>query len=165
MTAPVVTLAMLRELNACEDQVALFSKLFPTGEVEVTRESAAEAAVAGLEIGWGALNLLHGQFKRTFDAAMTEPRQAYSVAMAEADKAFHAAMTEPRQAYDAAMDEPKKAFHATMAEPRKAHNAAMAEPKKAFDAARVEANNAYDAALAEAFADAFIAQCAIGGTA
>jgi len=165
MTAPVVTLAMLHKRGACEDQIALFSKLFPAGEVEVTRESVAAAAVAGLEIGWGALNLLRGQFKRTFDTAMAEPKKVFDAATAEANKAFHAAMTEPRQAYGAATAEPKKAFHVAESEAWKALNAAMAEPKKVFDAARVEPNKPYNAALAEAFSDAFIAQCTIGGAA
>ena len=46
MTAPIVTLAMLLKLDACEDQVALFSRLFPTGAARVEASKAYKAAMS-----------------------------------------------------------------------------------------------------------------------
>ena len=61
----MITTKKLRECNACEDQVALFEKVFPEG-CEPTNENIQKAIDAGLNIDWArgaGLVELNGVFK------------------------------------------------------------------------------------------------------
>jgi phosphoenolpyruvate carboxylase len=135
----VITLAMVGAAGACADQLALFQATFGDSVV-VSRETAAVAIGAGVDVAWAGSAFLRGKFRRAYNAATAEAFKAYRAATAEAGKAYDAASAEARNAY----------------------NAALVEAFKAYNAATAEDRNAYHAATAEAFADAYIAQCQIG---
>jgi hypothetical protein len=96
-----ITESMLIEHNACSEQVAKFSALWPNGCV-VTLATSRQALAAGLDLNWAAWNLLSFSARDAYSAAIAEPRRAYSAALADADRAYSAATAEPRRAYDAA---------------------------------------------------------------
>ena len=61
----MITTKILREYNACREQVALFEKVFPEG-CEPTDENIQTALDVGLDIGWAqaaGLVKLNGMFK------------------------------------------------------------------------------------------------------
>jgi len=71
-----VTAEMLRNKDACEDQVEIFEKAFPTG-TRVTRRVCLRAAELGLNTDWFALNFLSPKQFEAFDAATTPHWKAY----------------------------------------------------------------------------------------
>jgi hypothetical protein len=103
-----ITESMLIEHNACSEQVAKFSALWPNGCV-VTLATSRQALAAGLDLNWAAWKLLSFSARDDYSAATAEPRRAYSAARADADRAYSAATAEPRRAYAAAIAEPRRA--------------------------------------------------------
>jgi hypothetical protein len=105
MSAPIITLAMLKSAGACADQVALCEATFGDSVV-VTRETMTLAAEVGIEIALGAFLLLRGPFWGSFYAGIVEPLKVYAAARDEADKAHAAATAEADKTYRAAMAAP-----------------------------------------------------------
>jgi len=74
---------MLKEENACEDQVILFEKEWPDG-VEVTVEAILRAIELGLDIDWFADNFLSTPILEAYEGATAPVREAYKEDMASA---------------------------------------------------------------------------------
>ena len=87
-----ISVAKLKKARACEDQVALFAKLFGDKPVPVTLERCKEAAATELDLGWAARKLFS-------NSAFI----AYYEAIAPAWKAFNEAIAPARKAYDEAI--------------------------------------------------------------
>jgi hypothetical protein len=144
----VITLEMILDAKACPEQVTLFNKLHPLGFALVTPKSVLSAKVDGIDIYWAGEKLLRGEFKRSYNAALAEPRKVYD-----------AALTEVGKVYDAAKAEAHRAYYAALVEPHKVYTSARSEARKVYYAAMAEAGKAFDTALVQAFSDAFNAQC------
>jgi len=79
-----ITVAMLRKVHACEDQVELFERTFGKS-ARVTLTNCRKAAAAGLDLDWASGQML------SFPA-----REAYREATAFAWAAYREAWTTPR---------------------------------------------------------------------
>jgi len=112
-----VTAQMLRDRNACEDQVAIFEREWPDG-VNVGIRAARKAVKLGLDLEW---------FAETFlpPAAWADYEKAIAPAWADYEKATAAARAEYRKATAAAWVEYDKATAAARAEYDKAKAAAV----------------------------------------
>ena len=100
-----ITATMLRENNACTDQVALFLATF--GEsATLTKANMAKAIKAGLSVGWAACILS--------TPAQSEYAKARAAACAEYDKATAPAWDEYEKAMAAAWDEYEKVWPAAL---------------------------------------------------
>ena len=77
-----ITLAMLRQHNACADQVALFQQHFGT-EVEIT-ESVCVAVAPLFDWEWAARHLLTAPAQDAYDKATASAQDAYNKAKARA---------------------------------------------------------------------------------
>lgn len=89
-TSRVLTLATLREKGACEEQVAIFRKLF-CARMEVTEARCVEhAGVFSWE--WAAEKLLSAPALKAYDEAVAPALKAYREAIALADNAYREAV-------------------------------------------------------------------------
>ena len=84
-----ITIEMLREKDACPDQVKLFAELFPEG-AEATYANADRAFKANLDIEWAARHLLSpkglAEYKRIEGLAMAEYERIEGPALAEYER-------------------------------------------------------------------------------
>lgn len=95
-----VTTEWLRGL-ACSEQVALFAETF--GEsVDITPESIARAAEAGLDLEWAAEHLLTATAWAAYDQATATAWAAYEQAKATAVAAYQQAKAPAWAAYQQA---------------------------------------------------------------
>lgn len=85
----VLTLATLREKGACEEQVAIFRKLFGA-QVEITEARCVEHAGV-FSWNWAAENLLSALADKAYREAVALEDKAYDEAAALADKAYREA--------------------------------------------------------------------------
>jgi len=84
-----LTAAMLRDLDACSDQVAIFDAAFPDGLTMPTDDGAiaalaAKVAALRLDVGWAAEALLSPVAYGAYDEATAPARLAYDEATAAA---------------------------------------------------------------------------------
>ena len=100
-TSRVLTLATLREKGTCEEQVAIFRKLFGA-QVEITEALCVEhARVFSWE--WAAEELLSAPARKAYDEAAALADKAYREAVALADKAYDEAIAPAVKACDEAI--------------------------------------------------------------
>ena len=78
-----ITVQMLKEHKACEDQVKTFGQLFPHGAA-VTLRNVLRAVAAGLDIDWAAQHLLSPTAWETYEAARAPAWKTYEAARASA---------------------------------------------------------------------------------
>ena len=78
----LVTADILRDMCACEDQVATFEELFPDGAA-LRLKNLLKAARAGLDLGWFAVRILPAAL-RAFDEGVADAEQAFDEAIAPA---------------------------------------------------------------------------------
>jgi hypothetical protein len=88
MTA-IITLARLREHDACEDQCVLFEKYF--GDTFIVTVDACLAVAGVFDWNWGARHLLRAPARRAYEEATAPARRAYEEATAAARRAFQEA--------------------------------------------------------------------------
>jgi len=74
-----ITIAQLKKLEACSDQVALFEKIFGAS-AKVTLENCLIAAEAGLDIDWASQRLLTSRQRAAYLAAEASAWAAYKAA-------------------------------------------------------------------------------------
>ena len=91
MTPRTVSIAWLREHDACPEQVRAFAKVFGRGEVHVTAARIRKAARLGLNLGWYARRALDAPAKKAYDEAGATAWKAYDEACAPAWKAYNEA--------------------------------------------------------------------------
>ena len=118
-----ITVAMLKRMGACSDEVDTFTREWPRG-CAPTEQNILRALDLGLNVYWFA------------DRALTAP-----------------AWTEYEKATDSALAEYDKAKDSAWAEYEKAKDSAWAEYEKATDSAWAEYNKTIDSALAELLSD------------
>ena len=82
----IIKLAMLKRLDVCSDQVALFKKHFGE-QVEVT-EAACLAHAQEFNWDWAARHLLFGPARKAYIKATASAWRAYNKALASAWKAY-----------------------------------------------------------------------------
>lgn len=82
-----VDVAFLKALNACADQVELFSAVFPDG-CAVTKNTLETAYKAGLDLEWFGSKV----FGAAYDAALAGAGAAYDATKREAWAAYEAAV-------------------------------------------------------------------------
>ena len=99
-----ITVAMLRAVAACPEQIAIFAAEWPKGG-EVTLVNCRRAVALGLDLDFAAWHLLGAEAQRVYDAARAEAQRVYEAARAEAQRVYYAAMAEPRRVYEAATAE------------------------------------------------------------
>jgi len=134
-----ITIAQLKKLKACDDQVELFKATFGAS-AEVTLENCLIAAKVELDFDWAARNLLNPAQKAAYEAAKAQARAAYEAAEAPVRAAYEAAEASARAAY-AAAEAPSRA----------AYKAAKAPAWAAYEAVKASAWAAYEDAKARAF--------------
>ena len=87
----IITTQLLRQHDACPDQLALFKETFGAGPaksgVEVTPETCQRAAEAGLNFSWAAERLLtpsqRAEYERVAGPARAEYERVKDAALAE----------------------------------------------------------------------------------
>ena len=119
-----ITLAQLKKLGACEDQVALFRNNFGE-EVEATEALCVKHAQK-FNWNWAANNLLSAPARRAYDEAMASAQQAYEEATAPAQRAYEEATAPARRAYDEATASAQQAYEEAMASAQQAYEEATA---------------------------------------
>jgi len=87
MSTRKITVDMLREADACEDQVDIFAKTFPTGAT-VTLTNCRKAVAAGLDLTWAADEWLSAPARKAYEEATATAWKAYGEAKAPALKAY-----------------------------------------------------------------------------
>jgi len=141
-----ITLDQLLAHGACQPQIALFRKHFPTGSAAVT--SAACLALAQVfNFGWVASNLLT-------PAALAHHEAARSTALARYDAAVRTALAR----YDAAVRTAQSWYTAAVRAAQAQYDAAVRTAQARYAAAVRTAQARYAAAVAVAFADAYLSQ-------
>ena len=91
MTKPEITLAMLREKDACADQVAAFEAAFPSGRVTVTVAKARKFANV-FAWNWAARAFLTTPAWAEYDRVRAPARAEYGRAKAPARAEYDRAM-------------------------------------------------------------------------
>lgn len=129
----IITTAQLEALDACEEQLAEFRRLFPTGTAEVTVSRAKKLAQV-FDWDWAAENLL------TDNNAWADYEAAYASACADYKAAYASAGADYKAARASALAD------------------VLAPALAAYNAATASAGAAYKTATAEAFARAYIMQ-------
>lgn len=86
-----ITVEMLREREACGDQMDIFATRWPDG-VEVTEDAALEAVALGLDIDWAAEELLsapaQAEYHRAIEPAWAEYVRVTAPIRSEFDRAI-----------------------------------------------------------------------------
>ena len=141
-----ITLDQLLAHGACQPQVALFRKHFPTGSALVT-PAACLALASVFDFGWAANNLLTGTARTQYDAARSTARTQYDAARSTARAQYAAACDTAWAQYDAARSTAGAQYDAARSTAQTQYQAAVA-PTLAQ----------YQAAVAVAFADAYLSQ-------
>ena len=85
-----ITVKMLREAEACEDQVELFAQAFGTS-ARVTLKNCRKASDAGLDLDWAAGGLLSAPALKAYEEVMAPALKAYEEVRAPAQKAYEEA--------------------------------------------------------------------------
>ena len=119
MNAPIITIDMLRQHNACSDQQELFVTTFGKS-AKLTWRNWSKAIKAGLSVSW-------------VECLLSDP------ALAEYKKVSDPAWAEYEKVRDAALAEYKKVSDPALAEYKKVRDPAWAEYEKVRDAALYEA--------------------------
>ena len=103
-----LTLAHLKSLGACEDQVELFESRF--GEsVELTKELMIEQS-KDFDLDWLADEILSTDDLKAYDEAIASALKAYEEAEAPALKAYEEAAAPAWKAYEEAVAPALKAY-------------------------------------------------------
>ena len=97
-----ITLDQLLAHGACQPQVALFRKHFPTGSALVT-PAACLALASVFDFGWAANNLLTGTARTQYDAARSTAGAQYDAARSTAQTQYQAAVAPTLAQYQAAV--------------------------------------------------------------
>ena len=144
-----LTADMLREKDACEDQVTIFEEEWPDG-VEVTVEAILRAVELWLDIDWFVHQFLPAPVRKAYNEAMTSAQRAYDEVIAPAQKAYDEGIASARKAYDEVVDPARKAYNEVIASTRKAYNEVIAPTWKVYDEGIAFAEQVYrkDQALA-----------------
>ena len=95
----IITVAMLREKDACRDQVRIFEGLFGAS-AKPTLANCRKAVKVGLSLDWAASRLLPAPAWEAYDEAITPAQKVYEKAIAPARKAYDEACA--RAFYNAA---------------------------------------------------------------
>ena len=130
-----ITKEYLKSLNACSEQVCLFSKTFPNGTL-ITRSACKKAARAGLDLSFLATRIFNAPARKAYNEAITPARKAYNEAFTPARKAYEEARAPALKAFDEARAPALKAFDEAFASARKAFDEAITPARKAYDEAR-----------------------------
>ncbi len=97
----IITAAQLEALDACEEQLAEFRRIFPTGTAEVTVSRAKKLAQV-FDWDWAAKNLLTDDNARAgYKAACASARAGYKAVCASARAGYKAACASARAGYEA----------------------------------------------------------------
>ena len=96
-----ITADMLRERDACEEQVLVFEKEWPKG-TDVTLEAALRAVELGLDLEWFAASFLSGEAWEAYQKAPAPAGEAYEKATAPAREAYWKAKDTAWEAYEKA---------------------------------------------------------------
>jgi hypothetical protein len=144
----IITADMLREKQACADQLRVFEERFPNG-AEVSEALARELALV-FDWEWAAKALLSPSASKAYNEATALAWEAYNEATAPASKAYNEATALAWEAYNEAK---------ATAPASKAYNEALALASKSYneDEATAPASKAYAEATALAFARAYLA--------
>ena len=86
-----ITAAMLREKNACADQVKIFESEWPNG-ANVTLKNCRRAFELGLSLDWAAENLLSAPARATYQSARATAEATYQSAIAPAEATYQSAI-------------------------------------------------------------------------
>jgi len=97
----IITVAMLREKDACRDQVRIFEGLFGAS-AKPTLANCRKAVKVGLSLDWAASRLLPAPAWEAYDEAITPAWEAYDEAITPAQKVYEKAIAPARKAYDEA---------------------------------------------------------------
>ena len=137
-----LTADMLREKDACEDQVTIFEEEWPDG-VEVTVEAILRAVELWLDIDWFVHQFLPAPVRKAYNEAMTSAQRAYDEVIAPAQKAYDEGIASARKAYDEVVDPARKAYNEAIAPARKAYDEAITLAPKAYKEATASVKKAY----------------------
>jgi hypothetical protein len=96
-----ITAGLLRQHDACDDQVATFEREWPDGCVP-TLAICHRALALGLDLDWAARKLLPATAAKAYDQATATAWNAYAEAMAPARKAYNEAIAPAAKAYEEA---------------------------------------------------------------
>ena len=135
--AKKITSWFLIKLGACEDQLALFKKVFPRG-AELSEADVVKAAKAGLHVGWLAENTLSGpalaEYEKVCDLAWSEFEKGRNLAWSKYEKVRVLALAKYRKVRVLALTEDDKAHALAKAEYEyeKAYGPALAEYEKVY---------------------------------
>ena len=135
MKYPPITYNLLKEKNACQDQLDLFKQHIGLIEpIPLTTETIQKFS-QDFDIDWAADHLLDAvdrkEYHKAKDTAWAELEKATKPALAEYDKAIAPALAEYDKAIAPALAELEKAIAPVRAEYEKARTTAWAEYNKA----------------------------------
>ena len=109
-----ITAAMLREKNACAEQVKIFESEWPNG-ANVTLKNCRRAFELGLSLDWAVENLLSATAWATYQSAIAPARATYEAAIAPARATYQAARATAWATYDAAIAPAEAPYQAARA--------------------------------------------------
>jgi hypothetical protein len=131
-----ITLAQLRNLGACVDQLEIFERTFGDS-AEVSHENIPKALAAELDVAWIAWRALGGPAGAAYRAATTPAQAAFATANEEAGAALVAALVYARVS---------------------AYAPAVARAHQTYDTKRSSLRAPFYAAIASAFVTAYLSQ-------
>ena len=137
-----ITKKLLQAKGACDEQVALFTKLWPQGVVP-SLEAILRAQAVGLDLRWAACVLLSPMANSTYNAAMEPARKACNEAVEPARKAYNEAVEPARKAYNEAVVAAEKDYNEAVVTAEKDYNEAVAAAEKDYNEAVAAAKKAY----------------------
>ena len=138
-----ITKKLLKSLKACDEQVELFNKTFPSG-TEITKEACLTAASVGIDFDWACNNLLNCDQRKAYEEAKALSLEAYEEADASLWKAYEEAKSPLWEAYEEAKAPLWKAYEEALTPLWKAYKEANAPLWKAYKEAKAIAfYNAY----------------------
>ena len=126
-----ITKKLLQAKGACDEQVALFTKLWPQGVVP-SLKAILRAKAVGLDLRWAACVLLSPMANSTYNAAMEPARKACNEAVEPARKAYNEAVVAAEKDYNEAVVTAEKDYNEAVAAAEKDYNEAVAAAKKAY---------------------------------
>jgi len=123
-----VTSEMLREKDACEDQVLIFEREWSDG-IDVTLDSLMRAIDLGLDLYWFAKNFLPAP---AFHKAIAPEREAYNKVIDREREVYHNTVAQERVSYHKTIASALESFHKTVASARESYDKVIDKEREVF---------------------------------
>ena len=97
-----ITIAQLRELGACEDQILIAESVWGQ-EIPITKKNCLRAAQLHLDIDWVTVHFLPAPARETYEKAIATSWKAYEKATTPAWEAYEKARATAWEAHEKAV--------------------------------------------------------------